>query len=85
MLLNRILFNTVCSAMFIELCKVVFTDYNIVKELMEKTRTETGLKVKVRFNLKKYKTEIKVKKENVEYHRIQFNQNSPKLSYRISA
>ena len=64
---------------------VVFTDYNIVKALMEKLRTETGLKVKVRFNLKKYKTGIKVKKEDIAYHRIQFNQNIPKLSYMIYA
>jgi len=64
---------------------VVFSDYNIVKELISKTKTDTGLKVHVRLNLKKYETGSKTSKQEVEYHRIQFNKNIPHLSYRISA
>lgn len=63
---------------------VVFTDYQIVKEVFSKTKTDTGLKVKVRLNLKKYQKGIKTKKEEVDFDRIQFNQIIPKLSYRIA-
>lgn len=64
---------------------VVFTDYNIVKELIAKTKTTTGLKVFVRLNLKDYPIGIKTDKSEVDFSRIQFNDKIPKLSYRIRA
>ena len=64
---------------------VLFTDYNIVKELIEKTTTTTGLKVVVRLLDKKYLIGIKTKKEEVDYKRIRYHDIIPKLSYLISA
>lgn len=64
---------------------VVFTDYNIVKELIEKTKTKNALKVFVRLNLKDYPIGIKTDKSEVDFRRIQFNDNLSKLSYRIAA
>ena len=64
---------------------VIFSDYNIVKELIEKTKTDTGLKVFVRLNIKEYPTGIKTDKSEVDFTRIQFNSEIPKLSYRIAA
>jgi len=64
---------------------VVFIDYNIVKELIQKTTTETGLSVHVRLNLKNYPTGIKTKKSDVDFKRILFNKNIPKLSYKIAS
>jgi len=64
---------------------VIFTDYNIVKELISKTNTETGLKVFVRLNLKEYPIGIKTDKSEVDFRRIQFNDKIPELSYRIAA
>ena len=63
----------------------VFSDYEIVKELFSKTKTDAGLKVIVRLNLKEYQTGIKTDKSEVDYSRIQFNQSIPDLSYRIAA
>jgi len=64
---------------------VVFSDYNLVKDLISKTTTKTGLKVIVRLNLKKYPIGIKTSKDEVDYSRIQFNKSIPDLSYRIAA
>ena len=64
---------------------VPFTDYNIIKELMAQTQTETGLKVQVRLNLKSYQKGLRFKKEDVDLSRISFNKTIPKLSYRIAA
>jgi len=64
---------------------VIFTDYNIVKELISKTKTDTGLKVFVRLNLKEYPVGIKTDKSEVDFSRIQFNAKIPELSYRIAA
>ncbi len=64
---------------------VVFTDYDIVKELIAKTKTTTGLKVFVRLNLKDYPIGIKTDKSQVDFSRIQFNDKIPNLSYRIIA
>lgn len=63
----------------------MFTDYQMVKELFAKTTTQTGLKVVVRLNLHEYPIGIKTKKEEVDFKRIQFNQNIPQLSYRVCA
>jgi Rhodopirellula transposase DDE domain len=64
---------------------VVLTDYNIVKELIEKTSTDTGLKVNVRILIKDFKVGSKTLKEQIDYSRIQFNPKIPELSYRICA
>lgn len=64
---------------------VIFTDYNLVKELIEKTKTKTGLKVFVRLNLGLYPTKIKTLKSELDFSRIQFNKRLPCLSYRICA
>lgn len=64
---------------------VVFSDYNTVKELFSKTKTDTGLKVFTRLNLKEYPIGIKTDKSELDFSRIHFNQNIPKLSYRIAA
>lgn len=62
-----------------------FTDYETVKELIEQTRTETGLTVKARLNLKIYQKGLRFTKQDVDYSRISFNKKIPKLSYRIAA
>jgi hypothetical protein len=64
---------------------VVFSDYNIVKELIEKTTTTTGLKVIVRVVDKNYPIGIKTSKEDIDYKRIKFNDSIPELSYLIAA
>jgi len=64
---------------------VVFSDYNLVKELVEKTKTKTGLKVFVRLNEKHYPIGIKTHESEVDFSRIQFNDKVPKLSYKIAA
>ena len=64
---------------------VVLTDYQIIKEIISKTKTETGLKVEVRINEKEYKIGERTKKEESNFHRINFNQDIPELSYKISA
>ncbi len=64
---------------------VVFTDYKIVKELIEKTKTDTGLKVNVRILDKHFDIGIKTDKAKIDFSRIQKNPNNPDLSYRISA
>lgn len=64
---------------------VPFTEYQQVKELFEKTSTDTGLKVFVRLNLNTYVTGKKTKAEEVDLNRIHFHNVLPKLSYRIAA
>jgi hypothetical protein len=64
---------------------IVFSDYNIVKELIEKTTTTKGLKVVVRIVDKNYQIGIKTSKEQVDYKRIKFNEIIPELSYLIAA
>lgn len=68
-----------------EMQAVPFTDYEVVKELIANTSTKTGLKVIAGLNLKAYQTGVKHTKEQVDFDRIQFNQNIPNLSYRIAA
>ena len=64
---------------------VAFSDYNIVKELIQKTRTEAGLKVSVRILDKHFETGIKTHKANIEFSRIRTHPNVPELSYQIAA
>lgn len=63
----------------------MFSDYEFVKTLIEKTSTDTGLRVVVRINLKIYHTGIKTDKSEIDDKRIQFHQHIPKLNYRINA
>lgn len=63
----------------------MFTSYEFVKTLIEKTTTQQGLKVVVRIHIKDYQTGIKTLKEEVDEKRIQWHPNIPKLSYRIAA
>jgi Rhodopirellula transposase DDE domain len=62
---------------------VVFSNYNIVKELMEKTSTIKGLSVVVRLNLTHYQKGIIVDKSQMETKRIFYNKDIPQLSYKI--
>jgi hypothetical protein len=64
---------------------VVFTSYQLVQELMEKTTTSTGLKVNVRINDHYYPTGIKTTPQEVDSQRIQPHPAVPHLSYRICA
>lgn len=64
---------------------VLFRNYEQVKELFAKTKTQTGLKVFVRLNLKTYSIGIKTPREDVDFTRIQFHPSMPKLCYRIVA
>lgn len=62
---------------------VVFSNYLIIKELIEKTTTTTGLKVFVRIVDKQYDIGIKTDKSQVDSDRIFYNTALPKLSYQI--
>jgi hypothetical protein len=64
---------------------VVFADYSIVKELIEKTTTDTGLRVVVRMNTKSYQIGSKTSKDQVDFNRIQFHPIIPQLSHRLIA
>ncbi len=63
----------------------MFSDYEYVKMLIEKTYTEQGLKVVVRIHLKEYKIGLKTDKNLVDENRILRHPNIPQLSYRICA
>ena len=64
---------------------VVFTDYQLIKELCEKTNTKNGLTVVVRLNLKEYLIGNKANKDDIDLKRISFDKNIPSLNYRIYA
>jgi hypothetical protein len=64
---------------------IVFSDYGIVKELIEKTTTATGLEVTARIVDKKHQIGIKTNKNEVDYERIRPNGIIPELSYLIAA
>lgn len=63
----------------------MFTDYEFVKTLIEKTSTKQGLKVIVRIHLEEYQTGIKTDKSEIDEKRIQRHPIIPELSYRICA
>ena len=63
----------------------MFTSYEFVKTLIEKTTTVQGLKVVVRIHIKEYQTGIKTLKEEVDENRIQRHPTIPKLKNRIAA
>lgn len=62
---------------------VVFASYEIVKELIEKTWTKTGLSVVARIVRKLYKKGIKCSKDEVDQKRIFYHPDLPELSYSI--
>jgi len=64
---------------------IILTDYELVKELFNNTTTQNGLKVYARLNLKKYQIGLKTTKQELDFNRIDFNNQIPKLSYRIAA
>ena len=64
---------------------VIFSDYNIVKQLIEETKTDTNLKVFARLNLKDYPIGCKVDKQEIDFTKIHFNHSIPELSYRFAA
>jgi len=55
---------------------VVLSDYNLVKELLDKTKTDTGLKVVVRLTTKKYPIGIKTIKSEIDLTEFNFIPNS---------
>jgi len=61
----------------------ILTSYQLVKELIQKTSTSTGLTVVVRLNLEHYPTKIKTDLKEIDQQRIKFHQTLPKLNYRI--
>lgn len=64
---------------------VVFHDYLIIKTLIEKTTTNTGLKVVARIVEKEYEIGIKTLKSDIDFQRVSFNSIIPKFSYKISS
>jgi len=61
---------------------VVFTSIELVKELMEKARTSTGLKTFVQIMDKVYETGRKVAADFKENMRIVFDDSLPQWNYR---
>lgn len=60
---------------------VVFDNYEVVKELAEKTTTKTGLSVKVCFNDKEYFTGKKASDEFFKLLPVEFDEILPKWNY----
>jgi hypothetical protein len=63
----------------------VFSDYNIIKTLIEQTQTKTGLTVVVRLNLNKYEIGAKIDKGLIDDKRILRHPQIPELNYKICA
>ena len=62
---------------------VVFKDYQIVKELIQNTRTTSGLQVKVNINSKVYSKSEKLQKKEIETLNIIPDSFLPKWNYAI--
>lgn len=60
---------------------VVFDNYDIIKELAEDTKTQTGFSVEVNFNEKEYITGKKASKEFLESMPVEFDKFIPKWNY----
>lgn len=63
--------------------ETILTDLEQVKELMQKTRTKTGLTVQVRLNQKDYPLKQPSFEEEVDKKRLLRHPTLPKLSYTI--
>ncbi len=61
---------------------VVFTSIEVVQELIEKTKTKTGLKAFVHVIDKIYKTGRKIASDFKENMRIAFDDILPRFNYR---
>ena len=61
---------------------VVFTSHELVKELIQKTHTKTGLSVEVSINYSTYKTKQKYNEEFKDNMPIIFDDYLPKWNYR---
>jgi hypothetical protein len=57
----------------------MFQNYETVQQLIENTRTDTGLTVKARILLKEYPKGLKTLKSEIDSDRIQFHETLPKL------
>jgi hypothetical protein len=62
---------------------VIFSDYQTVKNAIEQTSTDTGLRVVVRLNLKYYEKGIKVDKTQLDKKRIRYHPDIPELNYTV--
>lgn len=62
---------------------VVFSSYELVKELIGKTSTSKGLTVEVRIVKQQYLTGLRCPRENIEINRIRTHQDLPDLNYTI--
>ena len=62
---------------------VVFTSLELVKELMGKATTKTGLRVSVHILSKVYETGRKVTNDVKEQIRLIFDENLPRWNYRV--
>jgi hypothetical protein len=70
--------------MFIEQCRALFfKDYQTVKELIENTKTASGLNVKVSINSKNYSKSEKLSKNEIETLNIIPDSFLPKWNYSI--
>lgn len=63
---------------------VIFTSLDLVKELMSKARTKTGMRVSVQILNKVYETGRKVTDDFKEQMRVIFDENLPKWNYRVT-
>jgi hypothetical protein len=63
--------------------ETILTDLEQVKQLMEKTRTTTGLRVQVRLNKKHYPLKQPSLEEEIDKKRLLRHPTLPKLSYTI--
>lgn len=63
----------------------VFTDYEFVQTLRQKTTTKTGLTPKVRKNDQYYPVGIKTRAQEVDSQHLQPHPVVPDLSYRLCA
>jgi hypothetical protein len=61
----------------------MFESYEKVKMIIEKTTTNKGLEVVVRFNLGEYPTGIRTDKSEIDQTRIKMHSTMPKLCYEI--
>lgn len=64
---------------------VVFSSYELVKELIGETSTEKGLSVEVRIVREQYLSGLKCSKEDIDKNRILFHKDLPDLNYTILA
>jgi hypothetical protein len=62
---------------------IVFTDYELVREIIAKTSTKQGFKVIARSNDKQYQIGLKGNKKDIDRKRILRLPQNPDLNYTI--